>query len=84
MVDRPNVDCRFHLIPCQHPDLETSLSKIINTLGNLQRTKIELGGIFEAEKTAMLTITNDKAHPFLQFVFHSSSPNKNQLFLHHI
>lgn len=33
---KPYVDCRFHLISCQYPNLETSLCKFINALGHLK------------------------------------------------
>ena len=83
---RPYVDCRFHLISCQNPNLETSLCKFINALGHLKGRILQLSKSKPKEQNIHIIMAKKDyyVYPFLQFVLHSSSTNKYQLSFHHI
>jgi len=83
---RPYVDCRFHLISCQNPNLETSLCKFINALGHLKGRILQLSKSKPKEQNIHIIIAKKDyyVYPFLQFVLDSSSTNKYQLSFHHI
>ena len=83
---KPYVDCRFHLISCQYPNLETSLCKFINALGHLKGRILQLSKSKPKEQNIHIIMAKKDyyVYPFLQFVLHSSSTNKYQLSFHHI